>query len=214
MAEEKKQRKRNYINNPTFLATLKDYILEVQEAELAGKEKPQVPKYIGECILKICTHLSYRPNFINYSYKQEMIDDAILNCFEKVLNFNPEKSDNPFAFFTTIAWNAYIRRINIEHKEAYTRGKLIEELPVEQLYALGDQDDESGAVNSYIDFLRINNYIDTTTFNPQKKKKHALVDEDNGIFETFEEELIVITDEIGLTDEEVVEDVEENSNPG
>ena len=76
-----------------------------------GVDPPPITNYIGECFLKIATHLSYRPNFINYTYREEMISDGIENCLQYVHNFNPEKSDNPFAYFTQIIYYAFLRRI-------------------------------------------------------------------------------------------------------
>jgi len=81
------------------------------EAEAADEPKPQISKYLGSCILKIANHLSYRPNFINYTYREEMISDGIENCLQYIDKFDPEKSKNPFAYFTQIIYFAFIRRI-------------------------------------------------------------------------------------------------------
>ena len=95
-------------------------------AEEAGKQPPPVTNYIGECFLKIATHLSYRPNFINYTYKDEMISDGIENCLQYASNFNPEKSKNPFAYFTQIIYYAFLRRIQKEKKQTHVKNKVIE----------------------------------------------------------------------------------------
>tara|TARA_B100000131_G_scaffold116470_1_gene113426 strand:- start:86 stop:556 length:471 start_codon:yes stop_codon:yes gene_type:complete len=87
---------------------------------------PPVTNYIGECFLKIATHLSYRPNFINYTYRDEMISDGIENCLQYVKNFNPEKSKNPFAYFTQIIYYAFLRRIAKEKKQSHIKNKMIE----------------------------------------------------------------------------------------
>ena len=92
-----------------------------KEAKKNGKPTPQVTNYIGECFLKIANHLSYRPNFINYTYREEMISDGIENCLQYVHNFNPEKSDNPFAYFTQIIYYAFLRRIQKEKKQAHVK---------------------------------------------------------------------------------------------
>jgi DNA-directed RNA polymerase specialized sigma24 family protein len=88
--------------------------------------KPPIPNYVGECVLLICTKLSYKPNFMNYSYRDDMIADGIENCIASVDNFNPAKSINPFAYFTQIAWNAFLRRIAKEKKQTYIKHKNFE----------------------------------------------------------------------------------------
>ena len=95
-------------------------------AEENKEYQPPVSNYIGECFLKIATHLSYRPNFINYTYRDEMISDGIENCLQYVANFNPEKSNNPFAYFTQIIYYAFLRRIAKEKKQTHVRNKIIE----------------------------------------------------------------------------------------
>ena len=101
----------HYVNNAKFLEELKNWNDRCKEAEEQGEPTPQVTNYLGECFLKIANGLSYRPNFINYTYKQEMISDGIENCLQYIHNFNPEKSKNPFAYFTQIIYYAFIRRI-------------------------------------------------------------------------------------------------------
>ena len=105
-----------YVNNADFLAAIVEMRAKKKEAEEKGLPKPIVSNYIGECILKIATHLSYKPNFINYSYRDEMISDGIENCLQYIDNFDPTKSNNPFAYFTQIIWYAFLRRIAKEKK--------------------------------------------------------------------------------------------------
>jgi hypothetical protein len=126
MAEIKKKVKQNYVNNKDFLAALVSYQQLVRESNEQGTSRPRVPNYIGECIMKISTHLARKPNFINYTFKDEMIADGIENCLQYIDNFDPEKSSNPFAYFTQIIWYAFIRRIQKEKKVLYTKYKLIE----------------------------------------------------------------------------------------
>ena len=105
---------KNYINNKTLYAAMIQYKNSLKEAEEKNKSKPQVSRYIGESILLICNNLAKKPNFSGYTYKQDMISDGIIDCISAVDNFDPDKTNNPFAYFTQIAWNAFIRRI---HKE-------------------------------------------------------------------------------------------------
>ena len=95
---------------------MKDWKEECRIAKNLNKPVPIVSNYIGECFMKIANHLSYRPNFINYTYRDEMISDGIENCVQYSYNFNPEKSTNPFAYFTQIIYYAFVRRIQKENK--------------------------------------------------------------------------------------------------
>lgn len=123
----KRQKGEHYVDNKVFLQAMVEWKETCALAEEAGKEKPPVTNYIGECFLKIATHLSYRPNFINYTYKEEMISDGIENCLQYASNFNPEKSKNPFAYFTQIIYYAFLRRIQKEKKQTHVKNKIVEE---------------------------------------------------------------------------------------
>ena len=120
-----KVKRPHYVDNKKFLQAMIEWKETCNLAETKGKIRPPVTNYIGECFLKIATHLSYRPNFINYTYRDEMISDGIENCLQYVANFNPEKSKNPFAYFTQIIYYAFIRRIQKEKKQTHVRNKMI-----------------------------------------------------------------------------------------
>ena len=111
-----KKSKEHYVDNKRFLEEMKKYRKKVLSARNRKRKDPPISDYIGECFLKIANHLSYRPNFINYTYKEDMISDGIENCLTYVANFDPEKSNNPFAYFTQIIYYAFIRRIQKEKK--------------------------------------------------------------------------------------------------
>jgi DNA-directed RNA polymerase specialized sigma24 family protein len=117
---------RNYINNKTLYAAMIQYKNSLREAEKENKISPQVPNYIGQSILLICNNLAKKPNFSGYTYKQDMISDGIIDCVAAVDNFNPDRTNNPFAYFTQIAWNAFIRRIHKEKKQTYIKHKNFE----------------------------------------------------------------------------------------
>lgn len=114
---------RNYVNNKDLLESLIEYRKVCKEAEDAAEEIPRVPDYIGECIYMIATRLATKPNFSGYSYKDDMISDGIENCLQYIHNFDPDKSNNPFAYFTQIIWYAFLRRIQKEKKQLYIRYK-------------------------------------------------------------------------------------------
>ena len=113
----KRKRSEHYVNNKEFLYAIVEYKAKVREAEEAGKPKPRITNYLGSCFLKIATHLSYKPNFVNYMFKDDMVCDGIENCVQYINNFNPEKSSNPFAYFTQIIHYAFLRRIQREKRQ-------------------------------------------------------------------------------------------------
>ena len=92
-----KKKTEYYVNNKEFLEAISVYRNKVIAAKEKGLERPRVPNYIGECFLKIATHLSYKPNFVNYMFREDMICDGIENCLQYIDNFDPEKSKNTFA---------------------------------------------------------------------------------------------------------------------
>ena len=119
-------RTKNYINNKTLYASMIQHRNLLENAIKNNTPKPQLSNYIGQSILLICNNLAKKPNFSGYTYKQEMISDGIIDCIAAADNFNPEKTNNPFAYFTQIAWNAFIRRIHKEKKQTYIKHKNFE----------------------------------------------------------------------------------------
>jgi len=161
---------KHYVNNADFLKSIKEYRDKVQEAKEKDLPKPQVSNYIGECILKIANHLSYKPNFINYSYRDEMISDGIENCLQYMDNFDPAKSSNPFAYFTQIIYYAFLRRIQKEKKQSYVKNQLIQELPFES-FEMDSDSDNADLHNAYIEFIQSNNNFDDSFIKLKQKKK-------------------------------------------
>mgnify|MGYP003306993207 CR=1 FL=1 len=121
-----KRKSEHYVNNKEFLEALINYRAKCQRAEEAGEARPVIPRYIGECFLKIANHLSYKPNFVNYMFREDMISDGIENCVQYIKNFDPAKSSNPFAYFTQIIHYAFLRRIQKEKRQMDIRAKIIE----------------------------------------------------------------------------------------
>ena len=158
LAEKKK--KPHYVNNKEFLAAMVEFKQMVADAEAAGEPKPRVPNYIGECFLKIANHLSYRPNFINYTYKEEMISDGIENCLQYINNFNPEKSNNPFAYFTQIIYFAFIRRITKEKKQSKIKDKLLNRSNIEEMIVVQAHDEAALYQSQYNEFLEKYSFSD------------------------------------------------------
>lgn len=161
----KTTKKEHYVNNKEFLEAMKVYRKSVNKAKREKKPKPPVTDYIGSCFLKIANHLSYRPNFINYTYKEDMISDGIENCLQYVANFDPEKSSNPFAYFTQIIYYAFIRRIQKEKKQTTIKQKLILKSGLDEI--VRQEGDNTEYQNAYADFLRKNMIVDVE---PEKKE--------------------------------------------
>ena len=157
--------KKNYVNNPEFLAAIVAYKKLCVEAEDSGDDKPQIPDYIGECIYQISTRLASKPNFSGYSYKDEMISDGLENAIQALGNFDPDKSSNPFAYFTQIIWYAFLRRIDKEKKQLYIKHKVTENSVISgtAVDGAGDGDDAP----SYIDLD--NDYMTDFVRNYEKK---------------------------------------------
>ena len=133
----------HYVNNKEFLAAIVERQDKIKEMEASGDEPPRITNYLGECILKIANHLSYRPNFINYTYREEMISDGIENCLQYIDKFNPEKSTNPFAYFTQIIYYAFVRRIQKAKKQQAIKEKLLKESNIESRIVLQQHDDDA-----------------------------------------------------------------------
>ena len=157
MAEKKKV---HYVDNKKFLAAIVERKVLLKEAEGVGDPKPQVTNYLGECILKIANHLSYRPNFINYTYRDEMISDGIENSLQYIDNFDPEKSKNPFAYFTQIIYYAFIRRIAKEKKQQKIKERILLRSNIQDMIVVQKHDDAADYQTQYIDFLDKYNFSD------------------------------------------------------
>jgi DNA-directed RNA polymerase specialized sigma24 family protein len=138
MAKRRDPNSSHYINNKEFLEAMTAYRNIRIEAEESGDDRPQVPNYIGECFVKIANHLAYKANFVNYTFRDEMILDGIENSLTYMDNFDPEKSKNPFAYFTQITYYAFIRRIQKEKRHMETKFKYIQSLDIEQILEEGE----------------------------------------------------------------------------
>ena len=163
-----KKKTEHYVDNKVFLEEMKKYSKKVLSARKRNRKDPPINDYIGECFLKIANHLSYRPNFINYTYKEDMISDGIENCLTYVANFDPEKSNNPFAYFTQIIYYAFIRRIQKEKKQTTIKQKLILKSGLDEI--VRQEGDNEEYQNSYADFLRKNMIIEQETEKKEKPK--------------------------------------------
>ena len=150
----------HYVNNRDFSNAVVEYVTEANEAVEAGKDAPVVPNYIAECFLKICEGLSRKSNFVRYSYREEMVMDAVENCLKAIKNYNVENATrsgkpNAFGYFTQIAWFAFIRRIQKEKKQQDAKLRFIAEAGLDEFMIDADEDPAvAKAVQSFVDNLR------------------------------------------------------------
>lgn len=115
--------KKHYVNNKHLYEQLVAYLALCKEAEKSGDEKPKVPEYIGECIFEIAERRARKWNFTGYAFKEDMISEAALTCLKYMHNFDPEKTQNPFAYFSQIVFNAFKMKIKKEKKALYIKYK-------------------------------------------------------------------------------------------
>lgn len=165
--------KAHYVDNAKFLSEMKEFRNKVIQAKENGKERPRVPEYIGECIFKIASHLARKPNFANYTFKDDMVSDGVENCLLYIDNFDPEKSGNPFAYFTQIIYYAFLRRIQKEKKQLYVKYKSMENEVINSLIQNNGEDLVAGHLNGILhdsyseEFIR--DFINTFEDNKRRK---------------------------------------------
>ena len=183
------RKKQHYVDNEKFLVVMSDYREKYLQAKDNDTELPIIPDYAGECFLKIAERLSHRPNFINYAFREEMVSDGIENSVMYASNFNPEKSTNPFAYFTQIIYFAFLRRIEKEKKQLYIKYKTMEEYSsLEDHVDMGEMgQSETQAVSSGASPLTVDKRASIQEFifafeeKKRKKKKPKPAKEDDNI---------------------------------
>jgi hypothetical protein len=158
----------HYINNPDFLKALIEYKTACDTNQAEGKLDPPIPNYIGECFLKIANHLSRKPNFVSYSFRDEMISDGIENCLMYFRNFDPTKSKNPFAYFTQIIYYAFLRRIMKEKKQLYVKYKATEQIGILDQFEMSE--DSNGNMRQFQLYDNISEFIHNFEEKKEQKK--------------------------------------------
>ena len=155
MANERKNP--HYVNNKEFHLALVEYEKLVIAAKDNGLPPPIITNYLGDCFLKIATHLSYRPNFVNYMYREDMISDGIENCVHYINNFNTDRT-NPFAYFTQIVYYAFLRRIHKEKKQMEIKEKIIERSGYDVVFSVDGDGHNSSEYNTIKDNIQMKLY--------------------------------------------------------
>jgi len=163
----------HYVDNAVFLEAMIEYKRQYHISKSNDEDLPIISEYLGSVFLKIAQRLSFRPNFINYAFKDDMISDGIENCLHYIHNFNPEKSTNPFAYFTQIIYYAFIRRIQKEKKQLYIKFKSMQNYEISPEYVnYMDYDENFSSTGDYknSDFrVMVDEFVDN--FEKSKKKK-------------------------------------------
>ena len=155
----KPQDRPHYVNNANFSQAVVEYVTVLNKARDAGEQLPIVPDYIARCFLKIAEGLSHKSNFIRYTYREEMVMDAVENCLKAIENYNLEAATrtgkpNAFAYFTQISWYAFLRRIAKEKKQQDVKIKYMTQSGVEE-FIIENGDATSGQVmNAFVSQLK------------------------------------------------------------
>ena len=174
-------KKNHDVNNADLLAAMVEYKKALKLAKKKGETAPRVPEYIGECLYKIAEHLSFKPNFIGYTFREDMIGDALLNCLEYIHNFDPEKSKNPFAYFTQIMYYAFIRRLDREKKNQVLKFKALENSELMGLVLAKQTDDNGDYDNTFTKYLHSNLRDSAHEYDSKKRMKRVARKKSNGL---------------------------------
>ena len=161
-------KKKHYVDNDKFFLEIKKWKQRVIDAREVDEVDPSATEYMGECFLKISENLAWRSNFINYTFRDDLVSDGIENCLLYAHNFNPEKSKNPFSYFTQIIHHSYIRRITKEKKQMHIKYRIIEEERLkEQLESTTEDNANHSLAKQYKKYIDSH---DKYAVNPQPKK--------------------------------------------
>jgi len=197
----KPQDKPHYVNNKEFSLAVVDYCEKVDKAKKQkSKKTPIVPNYIAECFLKIAEGLSHKSNFIRYTYREEMVMDAVENCLKAIKNYDIETATrtgtpNAFAYFTQISWYAFLRRIEKEKKQQDIKLKYIANIGVDELVDTSSGEIPSDETMAFVDNLRARidgvrandlYWKDIVTEEKKKKRKRRAVNVDSDLKDFLE----------------------------
>ena len=149
----------HYVNNAQFSQAVVDYVGKLEECRKAEISLPKVPDYIAQCFLRIAEGLSHKANFIRYTYREEMVMDAVENCLKAISNYNLEAATrtgkpNAFAYFTQITWFAFLRRITKEKKQQDIKLKYLTKSGIENFIDIGDEAVGSDVAAHFVDTLK------------------------------------------------------------
>ena len=186
----------HYVNNADFSQAVVDYVTTVNEAKQKSTTIPKVPNYVAQCFLRIAEGLSHKANFIRYTYREEMVMDAVENCLKAINNYDIAAATrtgkpNAFAYFTQITWYAFLRRIAKEKKQLDIKMKYIANSGIEDFMVNEHGDEQSGLVaEMFVDTLKTRidrvKFVDTEVkelSKIEKKRKKRTVSADSDLSE-------------------------------
>jgi len=184
----KPKAKPHYVNNKEFSLAVVEYVKTVIEAKSNDTQIPKVPDYVATCFMKISEGLSHRPNFVRYTYREEMVMDGVENCLRAINNYKIEtatRTGNPnaFSYFTQICFFAFIRRITKEKKQQEIKFRYIERMGIEDFAAMGMDDNGAAQTLEYVDTLR--QRIDQIRTKDAKIKEFAKIEKEKEKLELF-----------------------------
>ena len=181
---------KHYVDNEKFLQQITEYRNLVLSAKEANADRPRVPEYIGTCLFKIATHLARKPNFANYTFREDMVSDGVENCLLYIDNFDPSKGGNPFAYFTQIIYYAFLRRIQKVKKHLYIKYKSMENEIITTLVENTGEEEVTTQLNSMMHDSYSEQFISEfiTTFEETKRKKTASKKKASGVVKFMEDD--------------------------
>ena len=181
----------HYVNNADFSTAVVSYVEKVEKARKEETDIPKVPDYIAQCFLRIAEGLSHKANFIRYTYREEMVMDAVENCLKAIGNYNLEAATrtgkpNAFAYFTQITWYAFLRRITKEKKQQEIKLKYLTKSGVESFVDVGLESVGADQASFFVDTLRdriqrvrnTDNEMKEIVKKERKKRKVKVADSD------------------------------------
>lgn len=174
MVEKKK--KQPYIDKVKFYEALKEYRRIYDDAVAEGNEPPEMPKYIGECFIAIGRNFAKKPQYFEYTWKDDMINDGVLDCVKYWRTFDPEKSTEAFSYFTQCFYNAFSRKLNEENKQKYIKYKTCENKGIFGEYDKYIVESDSGELSdddkqsSYISYENVSTYVSEYEEKIKRKK--------------------------------------------
>ena len=186
-----KEEKPHYVNNAQFSQAVVNYVEHANREVAAGRDKPIIPDYVAMCFLRIAEGLSHKANFVRYTYREEMVMDAVENCLKAIENYNLETATrtgkpNAFAYFTQIAWYAFLRRIEKEKNQQDVKLKFIAEAGIEHFFDTSSPEDFDDAsalpfldeLRGRIDLVKENDRLFKDYYKKEKRRRKAKVDSD------------------------------------
>ena len=166
---------KHYVDNKRLYAVLVEYKKDRLAAEKKNKPAPPIPEYVGECLLQIANRLSYKPNFANYMFREEMVGDGIENCINYLNNFNPDKCTKPFAYFTQIIYYAFLRRIDREKRQLFVKHKTLENsMLMDELATQGEHAEGQGDVYVNLESEYMKTFVESFEAKVEERKQKRI----------------------------------------